>query len=374
MLSEAVFCHICGSKQEREKRRRTRGNGQGTVYKRPDGKYIATVTVSCYKDENGKTKRKTRSKVFDKKKDAVAALPVLLTSPKAERRKSTTFKELYDKWLPTHRAGKSTLDCYKAAVKYFEPVWGLPISELDIDDLQECMDNCPKGKRTQQNMKAVCGLVYKYGIPRNAVPNGLNLAPYLVVGGDGVVHRASFDAAQIAQIKAACGSVPYADYIYSLIYLGFRPSEFLALRIEDYDAEKKCFIGGGKTAAGTNRVVTISPKIQPLIDRLTAGRSSGAVFPNQSGGFWKLQEFTENAFYPALEQIGIDNPMVEAGGDTKRHKYTPHSCRHTFATLLKSVAAADKDKLELIGHTSEEMLRYYQDTNLDDLRRITDAI
>ena len=374
LLSEAVFCHICGSKQEREKRRRTRGNGQGTVYKRPDGKYIATVTVSCYKDENGKTKRKTRSKVFDKKKDAVAALPVLLASPKAERRKSITFKELYDKWLPTHRAGKSTLDCYKAAVKYFEPVWGLPISELDIDDLQECMDSCPKGKRTQQNMKAVCGLVYKYGIPRNAVPNGLNLAPYLIVGGEGVVHRASFDTDQIAQINAACGSVPYADYIYCLIYLGFRPSEFLSLRIEDYDAHKKCFVGGGKTAAGTNRVVTISPKIQPIIDRLTAGRSSGAAFPNQGGGFWKLQEFTENAFYPALEQIGIDNPMVEAGGDTKRHKYTPHSCRHTFATLLKSVAAANKDKLELIGHTSEEMLRYYQDTNLDDLRKITDAI
>ena len=53
---------------------------------------------------------------------------------------------------------------------------------------------------------------------------------------------------------------------------------------------------------------------------------------------------------------------------------TPHSCRHTFATLLKRVEAPDKDKLELMGHTSTAMLRHYQDVNLADLRRITDAL
>lgn len=58
----------------------------------------------------------------------------------------------------------------------------------------------------------------------------------------------------------------------------------------------------------------------------------------------------------------------------KRRRYTPHSCRHTFATLMKNVTASDKDKLALIGHTSTEMLRHYQDVNLEDLRKITDAI
>ena len=58
----------------------------------------------------------------------------------------------------------------------------------------------------------------------------------------------------------------------------------------------------------------------------------------------------------------------------KRHKYTPHSCRHTFATLMKRVPGASKDKQELIGHASEEMLRYYQDVGLEDLRAITDAL
>ena len=42
--------------------------------------------------------------------------------------------------------------------------------------------------------------------------------------------------------------------------------------------------------------------------------------------------------------------------------------------MMKRVQAADKDKLALIGHTSTEMLRHYQDVDLTDLRRITDAL
>ena len=41
---------------------------------------------------------------------------------------------------------------------------------------------------------------------------------------------------------------------------------------------------------------------------------------------------------------------------------------------MKRVDGADKDKLELIGHTSNEMLRHYQDVSLKDLRKITDAL
>lgn len=374
---QAVFCHLCGAKQIHEKRRRVRANGEGSVYKLPNGKYKAVVILGYYKTDAGDLRKKTHSKVFEKRKDAVAALPYLRQQPQAvpeKKKQAVTYKELYDKWLPTHRAGKSTIDCYKAANRYFAPVWDMQMADVDIDDLQDCLDSCGKGKRTQQNMKAVCGLVYKYGIPRNAVPNNLNLAQFLVVGGDDVVHRESFTDVQIEKIKKAAGKVPFADYIYCLIYLGFRPSEFLELTIEDYDKKRKCFVGGGKTSAGTNRIVTISPKIQKYISRIIGDRSTGPVFCKANGAAFALKEFTEDAFYPALESVGIDNPMVDAGGETKRHKYTPHSCRHTFSTLMKRIDAPAKDKLELIGHTSEEMLRYYQDVNIDDLKRITDAL
>ena len=41
---------------------------------------------------------------------------------------------------------------------------------------------------------------------------------------------------------------------------------------------------------------------------------------------------------------------------------------------MKCVDAPSKDKQEFIGHSSEEMLKYYQDVKISDLRRITDKI
>lgn len=347
-------------------------------FKLPSGKYRATVVLGYTCDENGVKHKKTASKVYALKKDAIAGLPTLKQAPRkknAQAKREYTFRQLYETWLPTHNASKSTLDCYKAAFRYFSDIWEERIPDIDIDDLQECVDNCPHGKRTKQNMKAVCGLVYKYGIPRNAVPNNLNLAEFIRISGEEeAVHRESFSYAQIEQIRNACGKIPYADYIYSMIYLGFRPSEFLALRVEQYSREKQAIIGGAKTQAGTNRTVTISPKIQSIVAGAVGLRKEGFIFCDQAGGQWDLKAFTETCFYPALEAIGIDNPIVDIAGGVKRHKYTPHSCRHTFSTLMKVVQAPSKDKLELIGHTSEEMLRYYQDVNIDDLKKITDAI
>lgn len=372
-LPEAArFCYSCGKEQNPTRSRKKRGNGQGSVIKLPNGKYKAVATL-YYVEVDGKRRRKTKTKTFSKRSDAVAALPELKKSP--ERKKTNiTFQQLYDRWLPTHRAGKDTMNCYKAAYKHFAPVWGLPIADIDVDDLQECLDNCGHGKRTKQNMKALAGLMYKYGIPRQHIPENLNLGPYLIVEGEDAAHRESFTDIQIEKIRRQIGKTTGADYVYCLIYLGFRPSEFLALKLEDYDAANRAFTGGAKTEAGISRKVTISPKIQPYITAIAGTRRTGPFFADGDKKHWKLKSFTEDLFYPVLEAAGIDNPMVEIGGGKLRHKYTPHSCRHTFATLLKKVEAADKDKLELIGHTSEEQLRYYQDVRLEDLRQITDII
>jgi len=368
----AKYCPQCGKAVEVQRHHRKRGNGQGTILVTPGGRYKAIVTLGYYTDDKGKRHRKTRCQTFDKKKDAVAAIPKLLEDPRKEVKKSVTFKQLYDAWLPTHRAGKSTMDGYKAAVKYFEPIWALRIADIDIDDLQECVDDCPHGRRTKENMKALVGLVYKYGIPRHVIPENLNLSPFLVVSGEGAAHRESFTDVQIQAIKKACGKIPHAEDVYAMIYLGFRPSEFLALTAESYDKAQQALTGGAKTAAGKGRTVTVSPKIKAIVEAHAA--AGGPLFADPDGKAWTLKDFTESAFYPALEGAGIDNPMVEIGGGKLRHKYTPHTCRHTFATLMKRVEGADKDKQELIGHASPEMLRYYQDAPLDDLRRITDAI
>ena len=90
------FCPHCGSSAvSPERGKKKRGNGQGTVYKMPNGKYRAEVTV-CYYLENGDLKRKRKTKVFDKKKDAVAFLPLLKNY---EPEKKITLLELNSIYL-----------------------------------------------------------------------------------------------------------------------------------------------------------------------------------------------------------------------------------------------------------------------------------
>ena len=364
----AKFCPYCGVKQNLKHNPKRRGNGQGSVFQLKNKTWIAVKTVS-WSASNGHLHRKTISKSgFRTKREALDYLPLLAPRPK---RKVTTFGQLYDAWYPTHRAGESTMGCYRAAYKYFAPVADMDLAEITIDDLQDCLDECPRGKRTRENMKALCGLLYKYAIPRRLTD--LDFGPYLIVGGgsDGEKEGLPLDA--LDKIGEAAGHVPVAEYVLCQCYLGFRPSELLALQVSDYDPEKQAFCGGAKTDAGRDRIVTISPKIQPIIDRLCA-KPNGPVFSSLDAPDKPMAlPVYRNLFYALLEQCGIPNPIVTRDG-IEYHTYTPHSCRHTFATLMKRVPGADKDKLELIGHTSTEMLRHYQDVDLDDLRRITDAL
>lgn len=92
---------------------------------------------------------------------------MLTLQGRQKREKSITWNKLYELWLPTHRAGKSTVNCYKAATKYFSSVEFCKLKDIEIDDLQECLDECPKGERTKENMKALCGLMSSTPYPKD---------------------------------------------------------------------------------------------------------------------------------------------------------------------------------------------------------------
>lgn len=81
----AVFCCWCGRKQIREKKRRTRANGQGCVSKLPNGKWRAEKTLGYKLDPlppdapPGTKPHKRRivvTKHFATRTEALAALPL----------------------------------------------------------------------------------------------------------------------------------------------------------------------------------------------------------------------------------------------------------------------------------------------------------
>ena len=342
-------------------RKKNRGNGQGSVVRVSPNNYKAIVTVGYKDDDPSKPIRRTKSG-FATKADAYDYIPIL--KREAPKQKQLTLKEAYDRWLPTHKASVQTIDCYKAGIKVFEDCWYLPLSNQDIDELQACLDNSDKGVRTKQNGKIALNLIYKWAIPRGHIPNNLNLATFLKCGTGKAPNKHAFTDKQLETIKAGIGIVPFAEYIYCHCYLGFRPLALLMLKAEDYDKAQRAFKGGIKTDAGKNRIVTVTPKIQPYIDALVEKSNGGYIF-GVNGNKMTDNRYRE-VFYEALDGLGIQNK--------DDHRLTPHCCRHTFATLMKKIQAPDKDKLELIGHTDIKQLQYYQDVNYDDLRKITDQL
>lgn len=356
-----VACPYCATSAApaKTKKRPRRSNGTGGVYKR-GSTWTARVTVGWHL-VNGTPRPVSRTKSgFKTKTEALKYCQTLLDQPVAPK-KDITFEALYLRWAEKYeeRITKSTMDCYRAAFKHFKPIHHREFAELVNDDLQHCMDTCPAGKRTRENMKALISLLYKYAMDNDIAIR--NRAETLYTGNGTKGTRPPFTLAEVEQIRQAIGIVPYADYIYCMIYLGYRPTELLQLEKKDYDAERRCLTGGIKTEAGRDRIVTISPKIQHLVDRQM--QSPGPYLFPRLTDHQRMSEnyFRTSCFQPAMQELGI----------TDR---TPYSCRHTFANLLKAIYGSDTDKAALMGHADASMTKEYQSADYDSLRSLTDRL
>lgn len=352
------FCTTAVDPPAKKKKRPRRSNGTGGVYKR-GSTWTARITVGWH-IVDGESKPIRRAKGgFKTKTDALRYVATMEDQPLAPK-KDVSFEALYLRWLPKYeeRVSKPTMDCYKAAFKHFKPIHHRTFAELVNDDLQHCMDTCPAGKRTKENMKALISLLYKYAMDNDIAIR--NRAETLYTGNQEKGTRPAFTADELERIRRAVGTVPFAGMVYALCYLGYRPTEMLSLKKTDYDPVQKCFRGGIKTEAGKDRIVTISPKIQPIIDALM-GQEGTYVFSIHPDKPMTEAYFRETCFTTVMEALCI----------TDR---TPYSCRHTFANLLKAVYGSDTDKAALMGHADASMTKEYQSADYMALKNITDKL
>ncbi len=368
---EWVVCPWCATSVVVKPRKvKSRGNGQGTAYQRGRA-WTAKVIVRWehVKNEDGSDKLLPVSKTkggFKSKTEALRYCEVMRKSPnKVES--NETFAQVYDRWRGFYesRIKDTTMACYKAAFKHYASIQHYKMVTITTEDLQRCIDECSKGRSTKDDMRTVCSLVYKYAMQNGIVE--MNQAQFLFAGKEKKGKRPPFTVEELETVKKAVGQYPYADYVYFLCYTGFRPNEFLTLKKDAYhevelDGEKvPLLIGGFKTEAGTDRIVTISPKVQPIL-KTQMEKDGEYIFPKIVDRTKMDDEyFREKCFKPLMEQLGITGKV-------------PYSCRHTFADLLKKVYGSDTDKAELIGHADASMTKYYQSADYASMKGITDAL
>ena len=356
---DAVLCCYCGKRLTKEKPKgRQRGNGTGTAIRR--GKtWTARVTIG-WKYENGKRIQLYRTKGgFPSKTAAENYCYTLKTNPDAPRA-TDTFYQIYERWQKDYesRIAPVTMATYKAAWKHFEKLHHLPIVDLTVSQLQDCINACEKGRSTLNDMRTVCSLVFKYAIINRIATD--NPAQHLYVNGKKKGTRPAFTSDELEKVRKAIGVLPYADYVYFMCYTGFRPNEMLSLKKDAYDKAHNCLTGGFKTEAGTNRIVPLSAKIAPILAQRMESDSE-YIFPRSDGSLMTDEHFRKYCFNPLMAALKIEDRV-------------PYSCRHTFANLLKNVRGSDTDKAALIGHSDASMTKYYQSADYESLQAIIDSI
>ena len=356
------FCNVCGAKQVYERSTKRRTNGEGTVYKAKNGKWMAEYTIGWDWEDGKLTRKKRRKTGFATRLEAATYIPNLMQEI-PQQNPNVKFKDLYKKWMERHseKVTPSTINCYKAAYKYFSPLYYAEVAKIKTEPMQKCIDECPHGKRTRENMKALGTSLFRYAMQLDIVDR--NYAEYLYVPKEEKSEKTAFSREQLGQMWAHVDTVPELRYILTLCYTGMRLGEMLGALTADYSPNDGYFVTGIKTDAGKDRVITISPKIRPFF---TAFGQGEYLFTNNK---MDPKKFRKEIFYPALQKIGLDILAPDGG-----YVYTPHCCRHTFATLMKDVDAPATDKQKLIGHSKFEMTAHYTHTDLNSLRKITDSI
>lgn len=331
MPDHAVYCMMCGKKlQQADKKSKQRGNGQGTVYKLPNGKYAAEVTLYYYIDKNGNRKRKRRTKQFAKKKDAIAALPELLSVGAAI--KPTSLSELHEVFLQSKKY-ETLSDSQKDKLRYawnrLQQLHGRDIATLTIDDMQRVINEQTQTFYPAKDMKTVLSHCYNLAIQRELVQ--YNKTQYLELPPLKKAQRDAFTADEINKIWDAWHSGKiFAGYILIMIYAGLRYGEISTIQKSNIHLDKQYAIGGIKTEAGIDREIAFADKIMPVVEYFYNSSSTDT-----------LMDMPENKFYDSYHVLTSELGIRDL---------PPHCCRHTYFTRLAAENVHEAVITEAGGH------------------------
>jgi integrase len=144
----------------------------------------------------------------------------------------------------------------------------------------------------------------------------------------------------------------FRDYVLASLMLtnGMRIGEVCNLRIDQLKLEDQLLIADGKTGP---RIVPITKDMVRLLRAWLRKRNMFATAKDSPYLFLSTQnpKLDENTARKAFQRVREKNP--ELG------QISPHTLRHTFATLYLQ-GGGNIDKLrDIMGHTSFEMLKNY---------------
>lgn len=276
---------------------------------------------------------------------------------------TATLRAIHDSWMSKRypKIGIQTRRDYNNAWNKLKPLWDVPVSKVDVDDLQDVLDfGCGASVSAKSKVKILIRMLYQYAIAKRLT--SYDLSPSLKIKGRAPAPRVIFSSEQIDTLIHYANNVlnprfQTARIVLTLIFTGFRPNGIFRLLISDCHIKDGYFVGGGKTKAGTNRVVPILPIIRQYVQdwylfsyfQDKQHYEKRPLIQNSVGGHINLKNWSTRQFYPLMRELGFIPVDVLNQKKAKPH-LTPYSCRHTFATMAYTAGVDKADIIKIMGH------------------------
>ena len=325
-----------------------RGNGEGNIRKRKDGRYEVSVMVGYHPDGRRKRKYlygKTRREVVDK----LHALQQEINMG-MDLDVDYTFEQAADLWLDLRKSKiePATYQSYEYTLCKLKQMFrNVKLRKMNPIQIERAMDSLAAEGYSASYLtkcRAVLNMIFKKGVAAGWVTWDPISSVEPSKAKVKKEPKEPFSEQEIRLMLTAGEDSLIKHAILFSLSVGLRPQCLVALEPKRHIAEDLSSVlieqavksdgkGGitiGPTKNGIIRRVPIPDYLKPSADYLRRHATGRFVFTSPDNPDKPIAMSTYRKYYKkALKEIGIENP----GG--------PHRLRHTYATLLTVVAGVD---------------------------------
>jgi len=326
IIDSATFCHICGKRQVPEpKKHIKRANNTGTVYKLSGRRRRPWVAAMG----------KTILGYFETKTAAQEVVNGLVNKTVTDHY-NITFKEVFELWKLEHfkRLTGYGKEGYETAYTHFGGLYNEKFRELRTSHYQPVFDAVSdQGRKrpTLEKMKQLASQLSQWGMREEIIAT--NYAQFIRLPEAEKTEKETFTVDEIKKLKASTDDA--AKLVTILIYTGMRIGELLSLETDNVFVNY-C-IGGEKTEAGRDRIIPIPHEARSEMAYFKAKAEGKPLLIDGYDGNRTVANFRKRDYYGLLETLDIS-------------KKSPHSTRHTYASMAVKSGMAPETLQKILGH------------------------
>lgn len=326
------------------KRKRTRGNGEGSVVKlggkrkRP---YAARVTTGW---TNGGKQLFKYVGYYSTKTEAKNALNNFLINPYDLNANNLTAMDIYDKWVTNAKFSEDVLKNYKRVIENS----GLSkkvFKDITLFELENATKDLTPAM--QKRFKAAWKHLYEYGMRHDLVNK--NLADLMELDKYKAKEKDSINPNDIKLIMQGDDNIAKI-----LIYTGLRINELLSIKSSNVNIQERIMIGGSKTEAGKDRRIPLHKDIMPIIEDLLSNGTEYLV-TDEKGKKVKYNNYLTKVWHKNMDG------------------YVIHQTRHSFISRAVKLGLDRSVLQKIVGHSNKDSTDIYTHVDTESLLQFIDS-